>query len=210
VEGERAARIKDPIQHSNALTGQVIGAVVGAAVGAALVVASGALAAVTAAPTLGASVVVLLVEAGPIFLSSIVVGAALGKWIGSFSTAISGSIKEGAARTFIGPEKRNAARVSDKLACGDPLLMYSIALTPVMPSAPGVAMLLGAHGGAFIADGAATVLIEDLEAARVTDGTSCAGTIANGCETVFIGGPVFSLIPVEKRVAWGSNRYARP
>jgi uncharacterized Zn-binding protein involved in type VI secretion len=136
---QAAARIDDPIAHSNALEGLIAGAVIGAglAVGAALVIGTGGIAL-------------------PALIGAGLAGASIGAWIGEFAGSLSffsenaGSIATGSPDVFVnfkplararadtgkcnkdGPEPPKiatgssnvfingfrAARVDDKLICG--------------------------------------------------------------------------------------------
>ncbi|TKD04444.1 PAAR domain-containing protein [Polyangium fumosum] len=198
-----AARVGDPIEHSNALLGAITGIAMGLAIGVAigvagiLTVATGGLAAVAFA----------VIGAAAMACTGAVAGFSFGEWIGQKSKSISGVIKEGAKTVFIGQGCPPAARAYDKLACGDP---------PVTPGKVVVAALLGPlgmiglgiysfsrsdHGDARIADGSKTVYIEGFNAARETDETECSGKIVQGCKTVRIGGPRIQLLPKRPEIS---------
>ncbi|HVK68277.1 MAG TPA: PAAR domain-containing protein [Polyangium sp.] len=198
-----AARVGDPIEHTNALLGAITGIAMGLAIGVAigiagiLTVATGGLAAVAFA----------VIGAAAMACTGAVAGFSFGEWIGQKSKSISGVIKEGAKTVFIGQGCPPAARAYDKLACGDP---------PVTPGKVVVAALLGPlgmiglgiysfsrsdHGDARIADGSKTVYIEGFNAARETDETECSGKIVQGCKTVRIGGPRIQLLPKRPEIS---------
>jgi uncharacterized Zn-binding protein involved in type VI secretion len=87
---------------------------------------------------------------------------------------------------FIGGQK--AARISDRALCSPPDV---------------------------IIQGASTVLIEGLCAARVDDGTAHSGRIASGCPTVLIGGAGFSGRIVQfntsgSQIQYGTSVFVRP
>lgn len=191
-----AARVGDPIKHSNALLGALTGLAIGIIVGvaaAALIIATGGLGAIAVLSAIGAACT---------FASG---GFTVGKLLGKLGGSKSGVIGEGAKTVFIGSGLPPAARALDKLACGDPpaakfgwSLVGAVLLGPIGALA-GLAYGISssAHGGAQIAAGSKTVYIEKRNAARVGDDTSCSGVIMEGCPTVGIGGEKVLLIPQE-------------
>ncbi len=187
-----AARVGDPIKHSNALLGALTGLAIGIVVGAlvAATILTGGLAALAICAAIGALCT---------FASG---GYALGQLLGSLGGSKSGVIGEGAKTVFIGAGLPPAARALDKLACGDPpatkfgwALVGAVLLGPVGAIA-GLAYGISSsgHAGSQIATGSQTVYIEKLNAARVDDDTSCSGKIMEGSKTVGIGGPKVALI----------------
>jgi uncharacterized Zn-binding protein involved in type VI secretion len=139
-------------------------------------------------------------------------GKSVGAW---FSAAIpTGNITAGAATVFIGSGVPAAARYTDPIKCQEPATTYLGAMTLGSIICPGVGTLIAAaivyayssHDGAKIAQGSKTVLTEGKSQSRVGDKTSCGGTIKNGCETVFIGGPpnaeVSALAEMPEDVEW--------
>ncbi len=187
-----AARVGDPIEHTSALMGALTGIAVGLVVGAAI-----------AATVLTGGVGALaIMGAISIMCTGVAAGFSIGKLLGSIGKSKSGVIGEGAKTVFIGEGLPPAARALDKLACGDPpstkfgwSLLGAVLLGPIGAVAGymyGVSS--SAHGGAQIATGSETVYIEQRNAARVGDQTSCSGKIIEGSKTVGIGGPTVALI----------------
>lgn len=151
------------------------------------------------------------------------IAADIGAYAGSKLPADddAGVIVEGASRTRIGPGTPLAARIKDGIKCGDPT---GATIIPIVATLfmPGVGLVwagseiatmakalwsgecelhgqlpYGAHPGAKIAGGSETVFIEDRNAARRNDRTSCGGHIAKGCETVLTGGEEVGLAGTE-------------
>jgi uncharacterized Zn-binding protein involved in type VI secretion len=144
-----------------------VGAISGAILGAVIVVAEAIVGAVTAEIGIGVGLIAhALLGGASTILAISSAGAAIGKWIGGGSTSIQGYISTGAARTFVGLGLRKAARVGDKVDCD----------------------------GSNIDQGSKTVFVENQEFARRLDITMCAGKIAAGCETVFVGGGTMDLV----------------
>jgi uncharacterized Zn-binding protein involved in type VI secretion len=171
---ERAARVGDPIEHSNIEGGGWTGLIVGIAIGAAIVGAAvlcapavgavlvgGAIVGATAAGA-SATAVALGVAAG----ASTIIGAGLagegvGERLGKKSHHAAGDIIDGASTVFTGEGMPKAARITDPLKC---------------------------HSGKRISQGSESVFIENHNASRKGDGTECGGKILDGCATVLIGG----------------------
>jgi uncharacterized Zn-binding protein involved in type VI secretion len=163
-----AARMGDKVAHSNALVGFLTGLVVGAVIAVGLALLAGA----TIATGGGALILAgaLLAGAGG--------GALKGMSLGARSKKGEGDpIKTGAARTFIGSDRKRAARaIVDEVTC---------------------------HAGKHIAQGSETVFIEKNPAARRTDETECGGKIDEGWPTVFIGKEAATYLAIESEVpAW--------
>jgi len=192
-----AARVGDPIKHSNALLGALTGLAIGIIVGvaaAAFIIATGGLGAIAILSAIGAACT---------FTSA---GFTIGQLLGSIGGSKSGVIGEGARTVFVGAGLPPAARALDKLACGDPpgakfgwSLVGAVLLGPIGAIA-GLAYGISssAHAGAQIATGSKTVYIEKRNAARVEDETSCSGMIIEGAKTVGIGGEKVFLIPKDQ------------
>ncbi|AKT38534.1 PAAR domain-containing protein [Chondromyces crocatus] len=198
-----AARVGDPIEHSHELLGALAGIAVGLVVGA--------IVAATIIATAGTGILLVAAVFGA--LSAVCTGAAagfsLGKLLKHLPGAESGVIGEGARSVFIGEGLPPAARALDKLACGDPpatkfgwALLGAVLLGPVVGTIVGMTYgtLNSAHAGAQVAMGSETVYIEQLNAARVKDETSCGGKIIRGSATVGIGGPQMTLIEPQPEV----------
>ena len=105
-------------------------------------------------------------------------GGMLGELVGSMITANSGPIITGSPTVHIGGNGKQAA-----IACGSKVACV-------------------AHKLSMVAQGSATVFIEGLPAARKTDKGTCAFVIAQGCSSVFIGGPVTTCAPIGSEVPW--------
>jgi uncharacterized Zn-binding protein involved in type VI secretion len=95
--------------------------------------------------------------------SAALLGSSLGEFVGKFISHDAGDVKTGALTVFVGGVNRRASRVDDKLEC---------------------------HSGEIIVSGCQTIFVETLNAARVTEETSCGGKIkdGSGCPTVRYGG----------------------
>jgi uncharacterized Zn-binding protein involved in type VI secretion len=169
-----AARMGDKVAHSNAFMGFLTGMVVGAVFAVGLALLAGA----TIATGGGALILAgaLLAGAGG--------GALKGMSLGARSKKGEGDpIKTGADRTFIGGDRKPAARaVADEVTC---------------------------HSGKHIAQGSKTVIIEKHNAARRTDQTECGGKIDEGWPTVFIGKEAETFLPIEGEVPMWMVRLAQ-
>lgn len=103
--------------------------------------------------------------------SAALLGSSIGEFVGGLIKHDAGDIKTGALTVFVGGYDRRAARVDDKLEC---------------------------HDGEIIVSGCKTIFIEGgLNAARVTEETSCDGKIkdGSGCPTVKYGGDSVTVRP---------------
>jgi uncharacterized Zn-binding protein involved in type VI secretion len=159
---EPAARVGDPVEHSHRFSFGMIGAIAGVALGVALVVLTApiSLPAIAAAGVIGGTLMVAG-AAGTVITSTLVVEG-VGETIGSHVAAPNaGDILDGAHSVFTGPGQPKAARMSDPVKC---------------------------HSGESIAEGSDTVFIENWNASRKGDATTCAGKIQDGCASVLIGG----------------------
>lgn len=166
-----AARIHDPIQHTNASFGERVGAGVGAVVGAIVVAAEYIIGVATIEIGVGvAAIVWATASAAGTILSFASAGAAIGKWIGGGSTAVEGYISSSCARTHIGPGMPKAARIGDKVDCDD----------------------------SNLDQGSETVFVEQKELSRRNSKTLCAGMVAKGCDSVAVGGPTMDLVPPDQ------------
>lgn len=118
--------------------------------------------------------ITVAVVAGAIALVAglVMLGKSVGETAGSQQIVVAGDILDGSPTIATGPGQRRAARMNDPLKC---------------------------HAGQKIADGSETVFMEGWNASRKGDGTECAGTIKDGCETVLIGGAVIGMAGTEKR-----------
>jgi uncharacterized Zn-binding protein involved in type VI secretion len=168
-----AARIEDPIMHTNALLGAVAGLAVGLVVGvvaAALVIGTIA--------TGGALLAVVLTVATALSLACTAtsLGYGIGGFLGSLSGSETGVVEHGSPDTFIGGEELQAARVEAEVKCS------RHAEEPK------------------VATGSKTVFINLKNAARVGDKTTCDAKIKSGCPTVGIGGESVQVLDIEPEI----------
>lgn len=188
------ARLGDKISHSNAAIGQLIGAGVGLVVGAAVVVGIA-----VATGGVGAAVAV------PILVGCTVTGASFGKWIGGGSQSETGEVKEGASRSFVGPNIRPIVRFKDGIECQDSLganvpWSLAIALITVAPIVL-AAKAFSVHSGAFVNDGRWHVEVERKLISFIGSKTSCDGDVSKPIDgdreagRTLVGGPVVQIIP---------------
>jgi len=185
MAGQPAARLHDPIAHTNAharfwakFAGGLIGGIaVGFAVGvaAAAVVGTGGL----AGPLVAGAVVVGARMAGGY------VGASLGESIADAlvpeTLTVTGMITSGSSDVFIGGKALGAARASpdapmDTVSCKN--------------DSPQI----------LLAEGAETVFINMGVASRKDDHTECGAKVSDGAPTVFIGGPTARVREVADEV----------
>ncbi|WP_395316617.1 RHS repeat-associated core domain-containing protein [Variovorax sp. UC74_104] len=185
MAGQPAARLHDPIAHTNAharfwakFAGGLIGGIaVGFAVGvaAAAVVGTGGL----AGPLVAGAVVVGARMAGGY------VGASLGESIADAlvpeTLTVTGMITSGSSDVFIGGKALGAARASpdapmDTVSCKN--------------DSPQI----------LLAEGAETVFINMGVASRKDDHTECGAKVSDGAPTVFIGGPTARVRDVADEV----------
>jgi uncharacterized Zn-binding protein involved in type VI secretion len=108
---QQAARIHDPIKHTQSFLGALVGAVAGLVVGAGLLIAG-----IVAAPVVlgSAALGAVLYVCGVVSL-----GSTLGGWFGSIFPDESDDIKTGARSVFVGAPDRAAARALDEVSCHD-------------------------------------------------------------------------------------------
>ena len=189
-----AARIGDQVTHSAANSGTFWGALTGALIGAAVV----GLAVVAGVFTFGVGSAVVIAGA-TLLLAGLGsnVGETIGRNIGRHVTHPVGPIISGAHTVFIGAGSKGAARAhADVAACKD--------------HAPSDAALRDAGKiGKRIAQGSGTVIIEGFLAARVGDKGHCEFVIAEGCPTVFIGGPTVTTDIIDSEVSAGTIHKAQ-
>lgn len=156
-----AARVGDPIAHSNAMTGLLIGAALGAALAVATV-ATGGLAAVAA---------------GALIAGGVAGGALAGQYIGAAS---------------MGPP-------TGAITIGSPNVMVNFRPAAMAQLAMAVC---AKEGGAPqpIAQGAATVKINGLPAAREGDKLVCSAVVLHGSPNVFYDDATVTVLPIEPEV----------
>lgn len=226
-----AARLDDSVGHTYKKAAVAAGAAVGVAIGILLVfIPGGAEADVEIISIFGeaaeeASMIGKIIElADKIgYINDLM---QTGKWLGSLVADIAsdksaGKIKGAAERTFT--ESKRNARITDALECKDPAGTTGVLLTILFPTIPGASGLasaaealgMGQHTGAKIAKGSEIVFIEGLNAARMTETTSCAGWITTGAKKTFIGGDSVTLEGTENaaeegaflaNVLWGAGK----
>jgi len=169
-----AARLGDPIEHSQTLTGLVLGLAAGALIGVAIVMTGGA--ALVAGAAIGSIAGATALTAGATIVGTSVAAGGVGMALGSLSPTRSqtgGScIASGSPTVLI--QGSPAARASDDFAdCAGPSLF---GWNPIP------------HDHKLIAQGSGTVKINGKPAARTGDKTVCDAIIGPGAPTVFIGG----------------------
>jgi hypothetical protein len=188
------ARLGDKINHSNAQIGQLIGAGFGFAVGAGIVIG---VAAVTGGVGLAFAI--------PMIAGCTTAVASFGKFVGGFSESETGEVKEGAARTFIGPNIRKVARWSDGVECQDSIganmsWTTAAALSFVTGGLPLAAKAFSAHNGAFVNDAIWFVFVESKPIGFFGAKTSCDGDIAKPIDgeeetkRTLVDGPVVGIL----------------
>jgi len=191
------ARLGDKISHSNAAIGQLIGAGVGLVVGTAVVIG-------IAVCTGGVGVAVAV----PILVGCTVTGAGFGKWIGGGSSSETGEVKEGASRSFVGPNVRPIVRWKDGIECQDSLganVPWSLAIAlatevPILLAAKAFSV----HSGAFVNDGRWHVEVERMLISFLGSKTSCDGDVSKCIDgdaeagRTLVGGPVVRIIPLKE------------
>lgn len=211
-EAMRAARVDDTIGHTYKKLAVIFGSSAGIAAGIAITY-------FTRGKT--ASVTRLIGRA-------VGEGAGLmgiGSWLATMvSDAIgpkgSGRILDGASRTWT--EDERSARITDPCECGDPPgTQLILALAPIFGGPVGaIAGVFGAidaigdlvqgeapgtHTDSKIKQGSQTVFIEDRNASRVGDKTTCEGTIMTAAERTWIGGVAVTLAGHESGAEEGST-----
>ena len=166
-----AARVGDPIQHSNSFMGMMIGAAIGFAVGLAI-----AAVAIALAPATGGLSLMAAVGAIGGVMAFTGQGALMGEEKGAKSKTPTGEIIVGDHGVIIN-DKPAARGVTDTAACKKD------------GSAP-----------QKIAQGSQTVFINGYPAARVGDRLVCDGEIASGSPNVFIGADPADYLDRHKEV----------
>lgn len=177
---QAAARLGDQITHTSALGGLLTGLLIGAVIGVAAlaVVTTGGLAAAALPAIIGWA------------CTGASIGAAVGQWLGTKHTSPSGNILSGSHTIFIGKDSKAAARAHADVAHCD---QHGDTDAAVQDSA-----LLGKR----IASGSSTVIFEGFLAARVDDVGTCSFKIAQGCDTVLIGGETAVTDDIDPEVPW--------
>lgn len=174
-----AARLGDPLQHSNEMWGLLTGLAVGLVIGAAIVATGGAAAVVLVATAAGA----------------VATGAGVGEMLGSLQLAggtITGKIATGSPDVAINGmlAARAFASAGDSVQCDGVPPLY------LPPS----------HQGKRIAQGSASVAINGQPAARVADKIECGAQIQSGSTNVLIeGGQVTKLEIATEVPGWLNN-----
>jgi uncharacterized Zn-binding protein involved in type VI secretion len=170
---QQAARLTDPVGHSLGLLGMIAGAIIGAVVGAVLVV--GAIA------TGGALLIALSVAAAGASVG--MAGLAGGQLVRGLQTAAGLSYPTTGVITTVGSPN---VRVGNLFAA-----------RVIQDWAVPCNGLILSHGPNAIAEGAKTVRINNLLAARVTSKLTCGAEVTEGESTVVIGGPTERVLEVD-------------
>ena len=177
-----AARLGDPVAHSQALGGFLAGALVGLAAAAGVAIVAGMAATAIAAEVATAGLATPLVAGVAVTVGEFAVNAAVGgaltgmaeragEALGSKSMGpASGAVSQGSANVLV--NGLPAARVGDAESC---------------------------HGGQ-VAQGSTGVFINGRPAARKGDKTTCGAVIVGGSGNVFIGGGVTTRLPIQSEV----------
>ena len=114
-----------------------------------------------------------------------------------------GSIEDGARRTWT--ESQRSARITDPAECADPAGTQLLGLIPpftILTIIDGIGNMVrggwpGEHVDAKIEQGSETVFIENRNAARLSEKTTCEGKIATAARRTWIGGPSVTLAGFE-------------
>ena len=177
-----AARLSDPVAHSQALGGFLAGALVGLAAAAGVAIVAGMAATAIAAEVATAGLATPLVAGVAVTVGEFAVNAAVGgaltgmaeragEALGSKSMGpASGAVSQGSPNVLV--NGLPAARVGDAESC---------------------------HGGQ-VAQGSTGVFINGRPAARVGDKTTCGAVIVGGSGNVFIGGGTTTRLPIQSEV----------
>ena len=188
-----AARLKDPIAHTNMLAmigkvgaGLIAGAVIGAAVG---LVATAAVAATIGTGGVAGFVAVAVVSglmmhfSGAENVINSVTEAAGGVLDDLFPPTVEGFISQGSLNVFINnlPAARAVAEGNDN----------AVTCQRHPPSPP-----------QFVAQGSGTVFINNFPAHRKTEATTCDAKTSGGSPNVFIGGDTVKMRDIESEMPW--------
>ncbi|MFO0603527.1 MAG: glycohydrolase toxin TNT-related protein [Polyangiales bacterium] len=171
---EEAARFTDPITHGLGMLGMVAGAIAGAVVGAALI--AGAVA------TGGTLLIAMSVcAAGASVAGGGLAGGQLARGIAAVAnlSPTTGALGSGSWDTYA-VDLRSARTVVDFAAACHGLYGVNHFPLTLVP----------------IAEGSATVFINDQHASRVKDKLVCGAAIKDGADTVIIGGDTKRVLPV--------------
>lgn len=174
-----AARLGDQITHSFALAGVIAGAVAGAAILAVSVAVIG-----ISVLTFGLGGVLAAVVGAAVVGGALSGGAAIGKELGSMAEVPCGGIAPACSpNVFV--NVRNAARTElDFGACSGP--------PPIGPAHP--------YPASILAEGSATVFVNQQHAVRKGERTACDAKVSTGSGDVFIGGPSVQTRPIDSEV----------
>lgn len=205
-----AARLDDSVGHTYKKAAVAAGAAIGVTIGILLVFIPGGAEADAEIISIFGEASEAVSTIGEIIAAAKEIGFVndllqTGGWLGSVvaeyaSDKSAGKIKEAAARTFT--EGKRNARITDALECKDPAGTTGVLLSILFPTLGGLAsgvapvaeaLGMGQHTGAKIAKGSEIVFIEGLNAARMTETTTCSGWITTGAKKTFIGGDSVSL-----------------
>ncbi len=182
MAGQAAARLHDPVAHSDALAGFLAGAVVGVAAAIGVAVVVGMAATAVAAEVASAGLATPLIAGAAVTIGEFGVNAVVGgvvtkaaedagEALGSKRMGpTSGAISDGSGQVHI--NGLQAARALDPDTC---------------------------HASK-IAQGSKIVSINGRPAARVGDKLTCGGAITGGSKNVMIGGPPATMAPIQSEV----------
>ena len=180
-----AARLGDPIEHSQTLTDLVVGLAAGALLGVAIVATGGA--ALVAGAAIGSIAGATALTAGATIVGTSVAVGGVGMSLGSLSPtrAQTGGSAIGSGSPDVMIEGYPAARAhagnGDYADCaGPPLFGWN-----PMP-----------HGHKWIAQGSGTVLVNGQPAARTGDKTECDAIIGPGAVNVLLGGCTMTTVDI--------------
>ena len=174
AESPSAARIEDPIFHTNALLGALAGLAIGLAVG---IFAAILIIGTIATGGLLLAAVLTVCTAVALACTATSLGFGIGGFLGEhLGGSVTGLIEHGSADTFIGGAELQAARVEAAVKCS------RHAEEP------------------RVAAGSKTVFINSKNASRVEDKITCGAAIKKGCPTVGIGGESVEVLKVEPEI----------
>jgi uncharacterized Zn-binding protein involved in type VI secretion len=205
----RVARVEDPIGHTYRKIAVMFGTTVGLAVGIGIAYITRGRGLNGVQHGIGRTLGRGLQEGGGLIGTANSLSTMASDAIGRVT---SGKIQDGARRTWT-EDKRNA-RITDPVECGDPPGTQLLGLTnPIFAiftliDAIGNALKggwPGEHVDAKIENGSQTVFVEDRNASRLTEKTTCEGRITSAASRTWFGGPSVTLAGYEGGSEEGST-----
>lgn len=184
----RVARVDDTITHTQRKAAIANGTVIGLGVG--ILIAIYGRGSDRVAKTLFRGIN----EGGSLIGLANYLTTSLSNWVGPIP---SGGIADGAQRTWT--ENKRNARITDPARCADPV---GTRVPGMMPNPLVVLDDLvnffhggqpGEHVDAKVENGSETVFVEDRNASRLTEKTTCEGKIATAAQRTWMGGPSVTL-----------------